>query len=334
MVLKLHDPGEEGGDVLNAVPSQMTEVLVLVAGLLMVRAQLYKNACASLDLKSRQTELEAVSSLLLGVCDSVVEVDKDLRLTEDSRQISTALFHGEHVAEGLAGTDLLGYFSEEDRSRIQAALGQAGQGSSLEAKMLDPTGGSTRVELIHTQFSDVGGRPCRLIGLREAPDTETPAPLFSEAGEASPVCGEASLIFDAGDFGILDVSEGFRSLSERHAGRPINFEGLSIFDLSKGTGPASFSRQLQSAVNAFSEAPASPRMMRNLDLLGVCRVHAKVKLQHDHILETLVGTVTLTGASGVAAEARRRPRRASRALRSEADRSGSILALRRPVMSL
>eukprot|EP00439_Symbiodinium_sp_Y106_P021970 s1910_g2.t1 len=214
----------------------------------------------------------------------------------------------------------------EDRTAVQTSLKQAGQGPTLNARMLDSLGGgSIRVELLHASFCDTLGRQHCLVGIREVPDADALAPLWSESSED-------------GDFDILDVSEGFQSLCESHIGHSMSFEGLSVFDLSRGTGPASFSRQLQSAVNAFSEAQSSPRQLWNLDLFGVLRVHAKVKFQVDHILETLVGTVAVSAVpAGAAAVSRRRARRVQRTPRREgdaSDRQGSILALRRPVIPL
>jgi len=281
------EPFQAPADVL----SQAAEVLGLFAGTLLVRRQLHQSVQLASELKSRQIELDTVSTLLLGFCDSVVELDEDLRLTEDSRQLSTTLLPEDTgTSHGLAGSDFLEFVCQEDRTAVQTSLKQAGQGPTLNARMLDSLGGgSIRVELLHAPFCDTLGRQHCLVGIREVPDADALAPLWSESSETSPRTPDATLVFDATDFDILDVSEGFQSLCESHIGHSMSFEGLSVFDLSRGTGPASFSRQLQSAVNAFSEAQSSPRQLWNLDLFGVLRVHAKVKFQVDHILETLVG---------------------------------------------
>eukprot|EP00913_Durusdinium_trenchii_P000415 g380.t1 len=56
----------------------------LQSRILSIRQQIFQNVKMSFDLKTRTIELEAVSSLLLGFCDAVVEVEEDtLTLTED-----------------------------------------------------------------------------------------------------------------------------------------------------------------------------------------------------------------------------------------------------------
>eukprot|EP00913_Durusdinium_trenchii_P000416 g380.t2 len=57
---------------------------IVLGGILSIRQQIFQNVKMSFDLKTRTIELEAVSSLLLGFCDAVVEVEEDtLTLTED-----------------------------------------------------------------------------------------------------------------------------------------------------------------------------------------------------------------------------------------------------------
>ncbi|CAE7554928.1 unnamed protein product [Symbiodinium natans] len=108
---------------------QAAELVGLFAGTWLVRRQLHTSVQLSLDLKSRQIELEAISNLLLGLCDSVVELDEDLRLTEDSRQLSTTLLSGEPGSRGgLAGSEFIEFFCPEDRTAVQTALCQAAVG--------------------------------------------------------------------------------------------------------------------------------------------------------------------------------------------------------------
>ncbi|CAE7522772.1 unnamed protein product [Symbiodinium sp. CCMP2592] len=105
------EPFQAPADVL----SQAAEVVGLFAGTLLVRRQLHQSVQLTSDLKSRQIELDTVSTLLLGFCDSVVELDEDLRLTEDSRQLSTTLLPEDTgTSHGLAGSDFLEFVCQED----------------------------------------------------------------------------------------------------------------------------------------------------------------------------------------------------------------------------
>ncbi|CAE7281467.1 unnamed protein product [Symbiodinium natans] len=302
---------QQGGFRSTFAP-QTAEFGILVAGILAVRRQIHTSVRTSLDLKTRTIELEAVSGLLLGFCDAVVEVEEEtLKLTEDSRQLSTMLLHGQRLGSGgLAGRDFLEFFSEEDRSRIKESLGSGSTRSqtlAINARMLDSLGSYVKVELLHIQFRNPDGDGRRLIGMREFQDLASVAPAMSsqqmlhlrheEVPLAVPLAvsaaqEEVSLMFDANTFDILSVSNGFQALCAS-VGQALDFEGLSVFDLSKGTGPRSFSRQMQEAIHAYDENPERSFTLAGLDLLGACQLDATVTFAEDSILKSLVGTLTV-----------------------------------------
>jgi len=287
--------------------SQTAELGILVTGILTVRQQMFVNVRTNLDLKTRTIELEAVSGLLLGFCDAVVEIDEEsLQLTEDSRQLSTMLLHGHGMsAAGLAGKSFLDFFAEDDRCRIKDSLCTASETRSsqtlaINARMLDCLGSFVKVELLHIQFRSTDGQPRRLIGMREFQDVASIAPTQPRRSEEalwpedSLVHDDVSLMFDAGTFEILNVSEGFQTFCLSHVGQALNFDGLSVFDLSKGTGPSSFSRHMQDAINSYQEKSEEPFQCRELDFLGAIKVNASVKFQEDEVLNCLVGTLAVT----------------------------------------
>ncbi|CAE7777090.1 unnamed protein product [Symbiodinium sp. CCMP2456] len=354
--------------------AQSLEFGIVVAGILAVRRQMYINVRTNLDLKTRTIELEAVSGLLLGFCDAVVEVEAEtLQLTEDSRQLSTMLLHGQRLnSAGLAGRNFLGFFSEEDRERIKDSLGTGGsQTLAINARMLDSLGSHVKVELLHIQFRNPDGHLRRLIGMREFQDLASVAPALSsqqilrseESPPAAPAAQEeVSVLFDANTFDILSVSKGFQALCTS-VGQAMDFEGLSVFDLSKGTGPKSFSRQLQEVLHAYDEKKQSSFALAGLDLLGACQLEATVTFAEDTVLQSLVGTLTvITFASpaklternlamlqsGATPNGRRSRSKGSRAssrgsrgsgksqplVTTAQSKQGSILALRSPTMSL
>ncbi|CAE7723099.1 unnamed protein product [Symbiodinium necroappetens] len=80
----------------------------------------------------------------------------------------------------------------------------------------------------------------------------------------------------------------------------MDFEGLSVFDLSKGTGPKSFSRQLQEVLHAYDEEKQSSFALDGLDLLGACQLEATVTFAQDTVLQSLVGTLTVISFSSPA----------------------------------
>ncbi|CAJ1425388.1 unnamed protein product [Effrenium voratum] len=319
--------------------SQSAELGIILAGALAVRFQIFANVRVGLDLKTRKIELEAVSALLLGFCDAVVEVDvKTMQLTEDSHQLSTMLLHGHGMtAGGLAGRDFLHFFVEEDRSRIVDSLSMGSANTlALNARLLDCLGNTVRVELLHVQFSNLDGQACRLVGMREFQDTGATftAPMGPTTGETS----NCTVLFSANSFDIFSVSEGFQQLCSR-MGQSLNLDGMSVFDLSKTTGPDSFSRQLQDVINSDEHQGN----LAKVDLMGVLSVDAIVTLQKDVVLQDLVGTLLVTHVHGNLTESnvarlgglpktsrgRSKSSRSSRSSRSgQQQRQGSILKLR------
>ena len=154
--------------------AQSAELALLFSGVFPLRSALYDNVKMSFDLSARTIELSAVSGLLLGFCDAVVEVDDSLRLTDDSRQFSTLLLHGHGMSAGsLAGFDFLSFFHQEDREHIRASLSpdnKSTQPLALNARMLDCLGSFVRVEILYTSFQNVDGQQYRLVGMREFQD--------------------------------------------------------------------------------------------------------------------------------------------------------------------
>ncbi|CAK9078283.1 Uncharacterized protein SCF082_LOCUS37453 [Durusdinium trenchii] len=109
--------------------AQTAELCMVLCGILSMRQGLYENVLMNTRLKSRSIDLEAVSQLLLGFCDAVVEIDGSLKLTEDSRQLSTLLLHNQGegmTGEGLAGRDFLSFFCQEEPSFGRGKRGKSG----------------------------------------------------------------------------------------------------------------------------------------------------------------------------------------------------------------
>ena len=176
----------------DTVLAQSAELLLLFSATFSIRHALYEIVRMSFELSTRTIELSAVSGLLLGYCDAVVEVDKDLRLTDDSRQFSTLLLHGHGMSAGsLANNDFLSFFHPDDREHIRVSLDSETDSSTstqplaLNARMQDCLGNFVKVEILHTSFQNADGQKCRLVGMREFQDFNSVAlPLPTDPAAA------------------------------------------------------------------------------------------------------------------------------------------------------
>ncbi|CAE7731342.1 UVR8, partial [Symbiodinium sp. CCMP2456] len=61
------------------------EIVLLLVTVVAVRLQQYSWTCTTLDLKSARVDLDASSTLLRSLCDTVVEVDSDLKILQKSK---------------------------------------------------------------------------------------------------------------------------------------------------------------------------------------------------------------------------------------------------------
>lgn len=192
---------------------------------------------------------------------------------------------------------------------------------ALNARMMDCLGSNLQMEVVHCHFDNANGQRCCLVGMREFQDFGySIAPLLEEVAEkdstlannlqssgpegapTSPkvtpegsVPEDATVLFNADTFDILNMGGGFGQLCSR-ANLPANdLDGVaSIFDLSKTTGPSSFGRQLQEAINSWDEAAPKATHLANVDLLGSIFLDLDLLLQKDSVLEHLVGTLQVT----------------------------------------
>mmetsp|Transcript_6734 Transcript_6734/g.14545 ORF Transcript_6734/g.14545 Transcript_6734/m.14545 type:complete len:559 (-) Transcript_6734:26-1702(-) len=347
--------------------AQSAELVLLFSGVFPLRHALYENVRMSFELNTRTIELSAVSGLLLGYCDAVVEVDSGLKLTDDSRQLSTLLLHGHGISAGsLAGYDFLSFFHVDDREHISVSLGaknQSTQALALNARMQDCLGNFVKVEILFTSFQNADGEECRLVGMREFQDFNSVAvplptgPAHSPA--ASPSEDTCSVAFDATSFDILSLSAAFKKLCLENGADDIS-EGMSIFDLSTGNDPASLAGYIQTAVNSLAteKLEGDLLLLRDVVLFGTTKVQATLQFQTDKMLDAIIGnlcidatppTMTLTATNLAKLNGHRqrcgsnrsrssKSSRSSRRRRSgetgEHVRQGSIFDLRKQVMAL
>ncbi|CAE7906499.1 unnamed protein product [Symbiodinium microadriaticum] len=294
---------------------------------------LYENVRMSFELSTRTIELSAVSGLLLGYCDAVVEVDSSLKLTDDSRQFSTLLLHGHGISAGsLAGYDFLSFFHVDDREHISMSLGakhESTQALALNARMQDCLGNFVKVEILFTSFQNADGQECRLVGMREFQDFNSvavplpmgPVPLaalrrfrgcsvslqqdkaYVEHPRKQLFCfrnlhcqteDACSVAFDATSFDILSLSAGFQKLCLENGADDIS-EGMSIFDLSTGNDPASLAGYIQTAVNSLEpdKLEGDLLLIRDVVLFGTTKVQATLQFQTDKMLDAIIGNLCI-----------------------------------------
>lgn len=319
--------------------AQSAELVLLFSGVFPLRHALYENVRMSFELSTRTIELSAVSGLLLGYCDAVVEVDSSLKLTDDSRQFSTLLLHGHGISAGsLAGYDFLSFFHVDDREHISMSLGakhESTQALALNARMQDCLGNFVKVEILFTSFQNADGQECRLVGMREFQDFNSvavPLPMGpAHSPAASPSEDACSVAFDATSFDILSLSAGFQKLCLENGADDIS-EGMSIFDLSTGNDPASLAGYIQTAVNSLEpdKLEGDLLLIRDVVLFGTTKVQATLQFQTDKMLDAIIGnlcidatppTMTLTATNLAKLNGHRQRRGSNRSRSSKSSRS-------------
>eukprot|EP00435_Cladocopium_sp_Y103_P072619 s265_g40.t2 len=320
--------GFPSGDLVMA---QTAELMVFFAGMVTMRHQMYENVRVSLSLQKRSIELGAVSSLLYGFCDAVVELDDELKIANTANQLSTMLLRSlGSPPPNLVGSEFLRLFLEEDREPLKSSLCSASVTSRVSARMVDALGSTVQLELLHTLFRNEDQQTCRLVGMRELQEAADVAPLKApRAGTESNV----SLLFDACTFELLGATDAFKRMMRDFGSFMDDLDQMSIYDL---LGPEENSialvSSIQSAVNSFdSERQVQVIQLGSLEILNH-KVEAVLTLQNDELLKTVVGTLAVSLGATARTRSKTRSHRVSpRPHQSHiADgRSGSILDLRK-----
>lgn len=204
----------------DALQEELTESILIIMIALGVRWLIYKNCKISLELQDSSIELSAVSRLLHGFCDAVVEMDQDLKLNESGmEQLSTLLLQG---APGRNG-DFLTYFCDSDQARVKDLLTRQDRELppvAMNAQLLDSNGSGVNVELLHVMKQGGHSREglLHLVGVREFQDVGFQvAPLTTEIPD------ELSLVFSALDLKLLHAEDSLLALCRQQ----MDFEDVS-----------------------------------------------------------------------------------------------------------
>uniref|UniRef100_A0A7S1L409 PAS domain-containing protein n=1 Tax=Alexandrium catenella TaxID=2925 RepID=A0A7S1L409_ALECA len=125
------------------------------------------------------------------ICDIVVELDEDLRLTRHSERLSDVLLHTS--GRSLQGVPIQEFMpAEDDRSTFSEKLGGAEKSPShaevFHAKIGDSNATSVSMEFFSVGFVGPDTRRHHLLGMREFTDIPplTPAPELQQRQQALP----------------------------------------------------------------------------------------------------------------------------------------------------
>ena len=137
---------------------EVTKLTFYILLVFAVRRLIFRDSKASVELKSRSIELEAVSALLRGFCDAVVEVDQSLHITENSNQLLTLLLRSSNQA-CLSGKDFIELFCSDDQQQVRECLTKFSDTHThaLNARLLDADGNHVKIELLHIRFLSATG---------------------------------------------------------------------------------------------------------------------------------------------------------------------------------
>ncbi|CAK8997172.1 unnamed protein product [Durusdinium trenchii] len=313
---------------------EITKLTFLLLFVFSIRQLIFRDAKATVELKSRSIELEAVSCLLRGFCDAVVEVDEQLRIVENSQQLLTMLLRSSHSTD-LAGRNFLSLFCSDDKPKVSDCLTSVSTSHThaLNARILDGDGNSVKVELLHIRFLTAEDCVHRLVGVREFQDvqdvvgafgacelqenlrgTSDSVPAYAanvesaelHARDARETCRETRsttetstsddpmILFDLGSFTILQANKPARQFCGKCAGAPVKFSKMSISDLSADLSFARLSNQIQDRVNANPEAAVHELDLGAILLLNRMQAKARIRAEYDPLLDAFVGTLFIT----------------------------------------
>ncbi|CAK0850921.1 unnamed protein product, partial [Prorocentrum cordatum] len=167
--------------------------------------------------------LEASRSMLLTVCDVVVELDANLQLTEHSPRLA-AMLPRSLSHNSLVGSTLDKFMcSEDDIRRFNARMQDPAHendtiGDVFHANMRNRFGGATEMEFFHVCFMDALTQlPQHLLGFRENSDSvllgRSPVPEPDYIAQSDIIGHEGlpgmAVVFDALTFKVLKCSAAF-----------------------------------------------------------------------------------------------------------------------------
>eukprot|EP00438_Fugacium_kawagutii_P009548 Skav219886 [mRNA] locus=C9347913:2088:3575:- [translate_table: standard] len=272
--------------------------VLLFVGIIGVRRLLQENVFLKVDLQERTVELGTVSSLLSVCYDAVLEVDHDLRLTHDSRQLSAMLLSAPKPG-GLSGEAFLDQVLSSKSSDTENLASTSVV--ALNADMLDSDHNHVKVELFCAQFTNLADEKCFLVGLREIQDTEAGAECAEASGPSKQALTLASddelmVVFDMYHFDVYSMSGKMQQLCHQGLGESLPD---NVLEIASSLSQPSFNRQLQSLVNTLADQPEAAKDVApvTFNFLGLWEAEGLVTFEYDQALDASVGSMVVVRRS-------------------------------------
>ena len=131
----------------------------------------------NMEASNVSSQLSAASSILRLTCDAVVELDSDLRFTEDSPQLSAALLLGggaEGTLKGRLFTELMqppdARRAEELLRKSQRSEDELITAQAFHTRLVDSYSSKICVEIFQVRYSKSDGCEYHLLGVRDFTD--------------------------------------------------------------------------------------------------------------------------------------------------------------------
>lgn len=184
---------------LGLVEPVVTEVVgttIIVASIVSFDRWACGMALSALDIKSLAQSEATVLRLLSALCDAVVTLGPELRISHPAPKLANLLIQNRRDPKdgsrsALVGTNFLDFMVETDRERFRDFMARAPElessadpepAQALNVHLRDSSGLGVQVQLFHSRFRDRDDQVGHLIGICEVGDTvvaETPRPLVA-----------------------------------------------------------------------------------------------------------------------------------------------------------
>jgi len=217
-----------------------------------LRAVTMLGAMSAVDIHQVNSEREAWRMLLASLCDAVVELDSELRISEEAPILGAWLLAGRTSLRGLCLEQFL--CSESKHlffQEVKRKPGEEMRGAAFPLRMRDGSGQEVAVECFHVMFHS-GSDERHLLGLREHDEAPPPpaklalseSPDQEVAFLGHPAPDALVLEFDAATWNVLSASRPF--YHKFHMEGPLRQE---VFDYLEGAVRLCFRQELTRACN-------------------------------------------------------------------------------------
>jgi len=180
------EPCTEAGQDRFAIRQEVLMFFNLASFSWIMSGILHEKAELELERGNVASQLSAASSLLRLTCDAVIELDNDLRMTEDSPELAYMLMRSGPGAT-LKGANFLDFMVPDDALRVQDILGSEARPSdsslaispgrqimarAFHTRFIDSYNTKICMEVFQVRYSKLDDQKCYLLGLRDFTDVK------------------------------------------------------------------------------------------------------------------------------------------------------------------